>query len=197
MLDTVRWMMDLGWPQRISSAGGIYVDKQSKSNIPDTQSALFDYGDLTVLWEHRTWGHPPDPAYPWGMTFYGDKGTLKASVHSYDFIPMGKGEKVHRDVKYELEEFPEDKTEKDLEKHVAPAIRVHMADFLKAIASRGKPVADIEQGHISTACCIFANLSLELGRALKWDPAKGEVVNDEQANQLLARPYRAPWVHPG
>ena len=55
---------------------------------------------------------------------------------------------------FEYEKFPEDKTEKDLEQHVAPAIRVHMLDFLKSIADRSKPVADIEQGHISTAACI-------------------------------------------
>ena len=71
-----------------------------------------------------------------------------------------------------------------------------MADFLKNIASRGKPVADIEQGHISTASCILANLSMQLGRALTWDADKQRVVGDEEANQLLRRPYRKPWVHP-
>ena len=81
----------LGWPKRISSTGGILVDKGSKANITDTQTATFDYGDLQVVWQHRTWGHPPDPKYPWGATFYGDKGTLKASVMSYDFIPDGRG----------------------------------------------------------------------------------------------------------
>src|SRR5262249_14512956 len=146
MLDMVRWMLDLGWPKRIASTGGILVEKGSKANIPDTQTATFDFGDLDVIWEHRTWGHPNDPKYPWGATFYGDKGTLKVSVNSWDFTPFGQGSPVHRDVVMELEQFPEDKTEKDLEKHVAPAIRRHMQDFLGAIASRGKPVADIEQG---------------------------------------------------
>ena len=74
-------------PRRISSAGGILVDKASKANITDTQSATFDYGDLQVVWTHRTWGDPPDPKYPWGLTLYGEKGTLKASVMSYDFTP--------------------------------------------------------------------------------------------------------------
>ena len=134
MLDMVRWMLDLGWPKRISSTGGILVDKASKANIPDTQTATFDFGDLDVVWQHRTWGEPPDPKYPWGATFYGDKGTLKASVNSYDFIPLGGGTPIHRDVTYELEQYPEDKTEKDLERHVAPAIRGHMNDFLAAIA---------------------------------------------------------------
>src|SRR5204863_8996197 len=128
--------------------------------------------------------------------FDGDKGTLKASVNGYDFIPMNGGKGLSADVKLELDEFPEDKTEKDLERHVAPAIRKHMKDFLAAIDSRGKPVADIEQGHISTASCILANNAMKLGRTLSWDAATQRVVNDDEANRLLQRPYRRPWIHP-
>ena len=197
MLDMVRWMMDLGWPKSVSSTGGILVDKAARANITDTQSATFDFGDVKVVWTHRTWGDMPDAKYPWSATFYGDKGTLKASVFSYDFIPRGKpADAVHKDQVMELEEFPEDKTEKDLEKHVAPAIRGHMKDFLQAIATRGRPVADIEQGVTSTISCILANLSLQLGRTLAWDPVKNEIAGDREANRLLRRPYRTPWQHP-
>ncbi len=196
MLDMVRWMLDLDWPERMSSTGGILVQKDSKANISDTQEATFDFGSLKVVWQHRTWGQAPDPKYPWGATIYGDKGTLKASVNSYDFTPLGGGEPVHRDVTMELDQYPEDRDEKDLEKHVAPAIRVHMRDFLAAIESRGKPVADIEQGHISTVSCILANLAMKAGRTLTWDPAKHQIVGDDEANRLLRRPYRGPWVHP-
>ncbi len=197
MFDLVRWMMDLGWPRRVSSTGGILVDKAARANTTDTQNAAFDFGDVKVVWTHRSWGEMPDPKYPWSATFYGEKGTLKASVFSYDFIPSGKGaQPVHQDQVMELEQFPEDKTEKDLEKHVAPAIRGHMKDFLQCIATRGRPVADIEQGVISSVSCILANLSLQLGRSLEWDPVKNQVVNDPEANRLFRRPYRAPWVHP-
>ena len=197
MLDMVRWMMDLGMPKRISSSGGILVDKASKANITDTQTATFDFGNVQVIWTHRSYGDPPDPKYPWGATFYGDKGTLKASVMSYDFVPTGKdATPVHEDVTYELEQFPEDKTEKDLERHVAPAIRGHMKNFLECIASRGTPVADIEQGYVSATSCILANLSMQLGRSITWDHARGAVADDAEANKLLRRTYRAPWVHP-
>jgi predicted dehydrogenase len=196
MLDMVRWMLGLGWPKRICSSGGILVDKKSKANIADTQTATFDFGDLPVVWQHRTYGHSDDPQYPWGATIYGDKGTLKLSVNSFDFISFPEGKKIHRDVVMELDKYPVDATEKDLEKHVAPAIRVHMLDFLKAIRTRGKPVADIEEGHISTASCILANLSMQLGRSLAWDAAKQQVAGDDEANKLLRRPYRKPWVHP-
>lgn len=197
MLDMVRWMMGLGWPEAITSTGGTLVDKAAKANIPDTQEASFDFGQVKVHWIHRSWGAPPDPKYPWGATFYGDKGTLKASVMSYDYTPLAKGEApVHRDVTMELEQYPEDKTEQDLERHVAPAIRGHMRDLLAAIDQRSKPVADIEQGHISTASCVLANLSMELGRTLRYDPARRIVRGDAEATARLRRPYRAPWVHP-
>lgn len=196
MFDMTRWMLGLGWPSRISSTGGIFVDKASKANISDTQTVTFDYPDLRVLWEHRTWGASADPKYPWGATFYGDKGTLKVSVMSYDFIPLDGGQPIHRDVTYELDQYPEDKTDKELEKHVAPATRRHLQNFLAAIDSRGKPVADIEQGYISTASCILANNSAKLGRDVTWDQAAQKVADDEEANRLLRRPYRSPWVHP-
>jgi predicted dehydrogenase len=195
MFDMTRWMMDLGWPARISSSGGIFVDKKSKANISDTQTATFEYPDLRIVWEHRSWGSVPDPKYPWAATFYGEKATLKASVMGYDFIPE-QGEPIHKDVTYEYEQYPEDRTEKDLERHVAPAIRGHMKDLLTAIDKRSKPVADIEQGYISTASCILANLSMKAGRSFAWDAKAQRIIGDEEANRMLSRPYRAPWVHP-
>ena len=197
MLDMVRWMMDLGWPKSVVSSGGILVDKASKANISDTQTATFDFGDLQVVWNHRSWGDAPDPKYPWAAIFYGEKGTLKAGVNGYDFYPAGKTESTLKgEPLFEYEKFPEDKTEKDLERHVASAVRVHMQDLLANIATRGKPVADIEQGYISTTTCILANLSMQLGRSLRWDAAAGHVIDDKEANRLLQRSYRSPWKHP-
>jgi hypothetical protein len=57
-------------------------------------------------------------------------------------------------------------------------------------------VADIEEGHISTASCILANIAMQLGRTLTWDAQSQQVVADEEANRRLQRPYRQPWVHP-
>ncbi len=196
MFDAVRWMLDLGWPVKISSTGGIYVDKEGKSNIADTQSALFEYKDLTCSWEHRSWGTAPDPEYPWAFIIYGDKGTLKASTMKCEFIPAGKGDKIRMDVVYEREKFPEDLTEPDIELNAAPATRLHMLDFLNAINTNKRPVADIEQGHISSASCIIANLSMKLGRPLVYDPLQRIIKNDAEATRLLRRTYRAPWQHP-
>jgi predicted dehydrogenase len=194
MFDTARWMLDLGWPNRISSEGGIYVQKGGKSNISDTQTAVFEYNDLNCVWQHRSWGTPPDPDYPWGLTLYGDKGTLRMSTMRYDFTPTDpKAAKIHQDVIFEKEKYPEDLKEERIELNAAPATRGHMLDFLAAIDKKSRPIADIEAGHISTASCIIANLSMRLGRPLSYDPVKKVIINDPEATALLARPYRGPW----
>ncbi len=198
MLDTARWMLDLGWPNRVTSTGGILVQTGGKSTIADTQTATFEFDKFNAVWQHRSWGSPPDPDYPWALFIYGDKGTLKASTMKADFIPRGgNANPIHFDCLFEREKYPEDVEEKDIELNAAPATRLHMLDFLAAIEKRSRPVADIEDGHISTASCILANLSMGLGgRPLVYDPTKKMVVGDDEATQKLARPYRAPWVHP-
>jgi hypothetical protein len=91
------------------------------------------------------------------LFIYGEKGTLKASTMQADFIPQGGNAKpLHFDCVFEREQYPEDVTEKDIELNAAPATRRHMLDFLAAIDQRSRPIADIEEGHISTASCILA-----------------------------------------
>jgi hypothetical protein len=121
---------------------------------------------------------------------------LKLSVDKYEFTPRNGGEKMTGSALFEYDKYPEDETEKDLERHVASAVRGHMLNFLECIESREKPVSDIEEGHISTASCILANIALKLGRTLNWDAKTHTVIGDEEATRLLRREYRAPWVHP-
>jgi predicted dehydrogenase len=195
--DACRYFLELGWPKTISATGGeIMLPADSKINTPDTQVATFDFGDTTFVWTQRNWGTNPEPKYPWGATLYGDKGTLKLSVQSYDFTPKEGGETVHVDFLDERDKYPQDTEHKETELYAAPATRRHMLNFLEARREKKRPVSDIEQGHISTASCILANLSMELGRSLTWDEKAGRVANDDEANRRLTRAYREKWTHP-
>nr|WP_321413226.1 Gfo/Idh/MocA family oxidoreductase [uncultured Allomuricauda sp.] len=196
MLDAVRWMLDLGWPKKISSTGGIYVQKDSIANISDTQTAIFEFNELNCVWQHRSWGTPADPDYPWAFIIYGEKGTFKGSVHQYEFIPNGDGKIIKKEVVYEREKYPEDLNEKDIELHTAPATRGHMLDLLDSIENDRLPVADVLQGHISTASCILANLSMQLERPLAYNSQERMIINDAEASELLKNEYRGPWKHP-
>ncbi|WP_395342595.1 Gfo/Idh/MocA family protein [Ningiella sp. W23] len=197
MYDTVRWLLGLGWPKRVSSTGGIYVQTESKANTPDTQNIVFEHDNLNCIWQHRTWGVPPNPDYPWAFALYGDKGTLVGSTMQADFTPVDKDAKaVHFDLVYEKEKYPKDMLEEDIEHNAAPATRLLLLDFIHAIETKRSPVSDLEQGHISTASCILANMSMNLGRPLSYDPINKIVVNDEEATSLLARKYRTGYIHP-
>ncbi len=190
MLDLVRWFMDLRYPKRIHSTGGIFVQKTGKPNITDTQTVAFDYGDLTVSWEHRCYG-PYDKQAAWGVDFIGDKGMLRVTLNYFDFQPTDAGKKV---VHVEATREPDPtKVEGD---HVRPAGRIHMKDLLDNIASRGRPVADVEEGFLSTALSVLGNLSQQIGRPIVWDAKKERAVADEDANRLLKRAYRKPWAYP-
>src|SRR5438105_10959460 len=103
-----------------------------------------------------------------------------------DFLPLDdKAKPIHFDCVYQREQYPEDVTEKDIELNAAPATRLHMRDFLAAIEKRSRPVADIEEGHISTASCIMANIAMEIGRPIIYDPQQRAVVNDPDATKHL------------
>ena len=91
------------------------------------------------------------------------------------------------------------------------AKRLSEAGIKVALLEAGKPQSDKDftehvpvydlkyrdkQGYMSATACILANHSMTLGRSLHWDHAKGIVVGDAEANRLLRRTYRGPWLHP-
>lgn len=66
-------------------------------------------------------------------------------------------------------------------------------DFLHCVRSRELPFRDIEVGHRTATVCHLANIAYWLGRPLKWDCEKEEIIGDVEANRWLDRPKRAPW----
>jgi hypothetical protein len=67
-------------------------------------------------------------------------------------------------------------------------------DFLHCVRSRERPFRDIELAHRTTTVCHLGNIAYELKRPLRWDPVKEEFPGDEEANRLLDRAKRGPWV---
>lgn len=196
-VDTVRWMLGLRWPKRVSSVGGVFVDKHSAATVVDTQTAAFEYDDVLVSWTNREWAAiPGGPAGGWGAKLYGDKGTLTLGSISYEFVPVSGGEKLSGDLSAEMRKFPNDATLLPSDRQLVPLTRPNMRDFVAAIEQNRRPVADIEEGYISTASVILANLAMDLGRPIRWDGKAEKVIGDGEAQSRLARPYRAPWIHP-
>jgi len=69
----------------------------------------------------------------------------------------------------------------------------HMANFFECVRSRKDPICDVEIGYRSISVAHIGNISLRLGRPLKWDPAQAQFVGDAEANQWLRREMRKPY----
>jgi hypothetical protein len=66
-------------------------------------------------------------------------------------------------------------------------------DWLDSMRSRKRPLCEVEDGHRVAVTCNLANMSLKLGRSIRWDPEKEQVIGDKEAAAMCVRPYRAPW----
>lgn len=69
----------------------------------------------------------------------------------------------------------------------------HLQNWIDCIRSRQKPIADVEIGASTITTCHLGNIAYRLGRTIRWDPARREIVGDETAGRLLDRPKRGVW----
>jgi hypothetical protein len=67
-------------------------------------------------------------------------------------------------------------------------------DFLHCVKTRELPFRDIEIAHRAVTVCHLGNIAYWLGRPLKWDPVREEILNDPEASRWLDRPMRGPWT---
>jgi predicted dehydrogenase len=171
-LDAIRKLLDLDAPTRICAGGGklFYDDDQQ---TPDTQVVTFDFPGTTVLWEQRIWSRTGLEGLGWGVILYGANGTLTFTDRDW-----------HVADGIEASGRPAD------------AERPHLRNFLDCIRTGQRPNADIEEGHKSTRLCHLGNIAYRTGRALRFDARTETCVDDPEANRLLVRSYRAPFVLP-
>jgi predicted dehydrogenase len=69
----------------------------------------------------------------------------------------------------------------------------HIQNFLDCIKTRKDPICTAEIGHRSASLCHLGNISMLLGRKIKWDPKKEQFKNDPEADSMVSRNMRVPW----
>jgi predicted dehydrogenase len=203
-LDLVHWFLGAD-PSAVTSAGGRFA-LTDNGETPDTQDVIIEYPGLTAIWSHREASGGSFGGAP--VEFFGTKGRLGISRGGYTVTPdrkispanripqaAGAGHPVggpQRSADAGPTEYwttaAEDRTGSERDQ-----FKRHVRDFLDCVKSRKQPISDLESGHRVSTVCHLANLSLRLGRRLRWDAAKEEIVGDADANRYLVRAYRAPW----
>ena len=194
-LDFARMVYGKGFPKSVYHAGGNLSFKDGVE-APDQSIATFEYDSMTLIVE-QTWWTPymvktPDAIrqseteypdwYPFNgmkVEIYGTKGMMILGRHGGGYRLFDENGQM---IQQEKQPFGKMQA-------------VHFGNFVDCIRTRKKPNADIEDGHISASLGHMANISYRLGnRHLKFDAAKEAFVNDHEANGLLKRSYRDPWV---
>ncbi len=182
-MDQILWWAEEKWPKSVSSTGGRHILRDN-TDAPDTQVVTYEFDSFTATWEHRFYAANEAEKHNVGCYFYGTAGTLHLGWRDgWTFYPAGKSGKV----------IHEDPHLHDPDQQNIPEL---WADFLKCIGSGERPVCDIEIGHRSTYMSLLGMLSLKLGRSVRWDGAKEEILGDPEASKLLRRDYRQPWKYP-
>jgi len=190
-MDIARWGLGVTLPTKVTAMGGHFLFDDDQET-PNTMIAVFEFpsaeggGDKKKIlqFEVRHWitndegpiaQEPGDNTI--GVIFYGSEGYLVVdSYHSWKTF-MGK--------KREPGAY-------------ANAGGDHYKNFIDAVRARDPKIlhAPIEEGHLSSALCHLANISYRLGRSLQFDPDHERFVNDDEANAMLRRQYREPFVVP-
>ncbi len=193
-MDIARWGLGVTLPTKVMSMGAHYMFDDDQTT-PNTQVATLEYDrkgkKVMLVFEVRHWmtnneagiGQRRDAnglvtdSNCIGNIFYGSEGFMAIDGYTSYKTYLGK------------------KQEPGPSRREGGSTWVN---FIQAVRSRKREdlVADIEEGHLSSAAMHLANISYLTGRSIDFDPVKEQVRNDAAANAMLRRTYRAPFVVP-
>jgi predicted dehydrogenase len=176
-LDIARWVLGHKGPSLVAGVGGRYAVKDG-GETPDVQEVIYQFPGCVVTWTAREINRGQRP---FDLEFHGTKGTLGLTRGGFKVTPEQQGKDAAAAAAPGLEEKGGDLD------------NAHIANFLACVKSRSRPNADVEEGHLSAAMCHLGNIATRLGRSVRWDPQREQVVGDPAAARWLIRPYRKPW----
>jgi predicted dehydrogenase len=176
--DLCMWGLDVGLPEKITSMGGKFLWDDCKET-PEVQSSIYHYPKekKIIQFEVRHWMTNAEDGASVGNIFYGDKGYMV--IKGYDTYETYLGQKK--------EPGPSGKAGGD-----------HYLNFVEAVRSRdeSKLNGPVETAHLSSALAHLGNIAYQTGRVLTFDPVTETFPGDAEANAMLSRKYRAPFVVP-
>jgi len=174
-LDIAQWGlgMDDGGPTTIEGTATFNANQWFET--PETARQTFTYiNGVKLLCSLGRGG------YPGGVTFEGEKGTIH--VRRGAITVTLNGEKVADPYK-----LPTGETKLYVSNN-------HHQNWLDCVKTRKLPICDVGIGHRSATVCHLGNIAIRTGRKITWDPKSEQIIGDQEANAMLTKVYRKPWV---
>jgi predicted dehydrogenase len=182
-MDMARWGLGVKMPSKVHASGGHFMFDDDQET-PNTLLCSYEYPEekKMLVFETRHWitnqeGFGKSPSSnAVGVTFYGSEGYMQVYYFGYRTY-LGK----------EREEGPS-----------ATGNPNEYERFIAGVRSRNPQDlgVEIEDGHYSSSLCHLGNIAYRLGRTVDFDPVKETFGDDEEANAMLSREYREPFVVP-
>ena len=179
-IDLARWGLGVEThPIRIT-AHGSHIALEGEREFPDNMMVAYQYADDKVLlYEDRGWTPYGLHGFDSGNAFYGTEGYMIFSRRGYFQVYLGKDEEKGPGMSEGPRGHPE-----------------HMYNFLDCVRSREQPIANAETAHLSCGLVHLGEIAYRVGRVLDFDPDKEQFIDDAEADKLLTKEYREPWVIP-
>lgn len=185
LLDYALFGMNEYVPKSVMATGGKYAFPEDAMETPDTLTAVYDFGDFGLLWEHTIGIYGANYGRGHGVAFVGEHGTLVIDRQGWEVIPESRGFGVKEGLKAVL-----------LQKSTGQGLNLHVANFIECIKTREKPNCDIEIGAHIARFAHLGNIAYRTGRRLYWDGDKQQFKNDAEADAFSKVNYRNPWKLP-
>jgi len=206
IIDQVLWIMNVKGPSLVTSTGGRYA-LEDDGETPDLQDAQWVFPTFTMNCAIREANASRgDP----GQVYLGTKGTMtmaggyqvtsEQKIDPVNDIPRFQGQPIGGPVYSDTKPTPWIQAQSggvasDARYGIGgeDTMAMNERDWLDCMRSRKRPLCEVEDGHRVSTTCNLANMSLRLGRSIRWDPEKEQVIGDKEAAAMCVRPYRAPW----
>jgi predicted dehydrogenase len=195
-IDVVQWATG-EVPRAVAAMGGRYA-LRGIGETPDVFEAVFQYPSFVATWSSSE----VSAARGHAVEFCGTRGTLTINraglevVPDPDIAPDAQIPQFSETARPASEPRPGLRTQAITDsgyEQIRDQFKPHVRNFLDCVKSRQLPVADVEGGHRSVTSCHLANISFKLGRTVRWDAEREDVVGDAEASALLTKRYRSPW----
>jgi predicted dehydrogenase len=193
-LDIVQWIT-AATPTRVS-AFAARRSLQGFGETPDAFEAIYEFPQFLLTWSSAEAaagrGH--------GLEISGTKGTLTIDRRGFEIVPDKAIPAEAQIPAYTFSSGPppayplrteavKDEGYEQVKDQFVP----HVRNFLDCMKSRHEPISDLASAHRTSTACHLANIAMRVGRVIRWDEEKRDIVGDDEASRLLTKTYRAPW----
>jgi predicted dehydrogenase len=180
LIDYILYGMDRTVPTSVMAIGGKYAFPDDAMETPDTMTAVYDFMDFTMIWEHTIGIGLGNWRRPHGMSYIGENGTLVLDRNGWEVVPE----------KDRVEALP-------VQKNVGVGLDLHVKNFLDCMKNNTpeKLNASIDVGRNVALVAQMGNIAFRTGEKVFWDNNKQQFAT-ATANKLILPEYHNGWQLP-